>query len=162
MAPFAYTVNETLRLLLWYATERGLTTDYLTDNRDAIEDGLWTWLAGRHLSTLRLEVFDDATGNVVERVDLSFPDCSPAEENEETVGDGTTAPFEALEKELLNQVQDAGTLPETTRLRLVAVLDPDEEDRPPPPVASWTVDHVDSRTWQVSLDNHRTTTNGDQ
>jgi len=162
MAPFAYTVNETLRLLFRYATKRGLTTDYFTDNRNAIEDGLWTWLAGRHLATLHLEVFDDATGTVVERVDLSFTHCSPAEENEETVGDGITAPFEVLEKNLLNQVQDAGTPPETTRLRLVVVLDPDEEDRPPPHIASWTVTQVGSRTWQASLDNHRINTNGDQ
>lgn len=52
--------------------ERGLSLDYLTENRKIIEDGIFIWVTEQSLQSLVLEVFRDGTDIALERFDYLF------------------------------------------------------------------------------------------
>jgi len=134
---YSYAINETVSLLLKYANQRGLDTNYLTRNREVIEDGLWTWFAGRYVEKAVLEVVDPAADRVVERLDIPFSFTAPDEIDDETVEQLQEQAFESIHQDILDRVQELDAPPENAQYRLVVTLTENENGQAPPPVDGW-------------------------
>lgn len=52
--------------------ERGLSSDYIYENRNAIERGLFTWVSEQSLTRLVLEVFSDEREEALELFEFEF------------------------------------------------------------------------------------------
>jgi hypothetical protein len=65
-----YCANELCRVLMETVQVRGLSPDYLHTRMGLLLDGFRSWIVQRHLLGVILEVWDPATGAVVERYEL--------------------------------------------------------------------------------------------
>lgn len=137
-ASYNYATNQVVSILHKIANQRGLGTGYLTRHKDILEDGIYTWLCGRYLEAVHLEVYDPETDEVVERPDFEFVYTAPKEADEETVRQVQEQQFEALHREFLDAMSTLEAPPEGCRYRLVVSLIENEEGQEPPPVAGWS------------------------
>ena len=80
-----YITNTMFRMFLRIARACGLTPDYITSNREIIENGLFAWLAEATLLQAHLEVYFPGQGDALERWDFAFSYAS-------TPGAGTHEP----------------------------------------------------------------------
>lgn len=67
-----YVANEITRLFLDIVSQRGLSLDELTEQLDTITAGLRTWIAGHWLTHAVLELYDPATDELMQCVDLGL------------------------------------------------------------------------------------------
>lgn len=143
-----YATNQTISLLMKYANQRGLDTNYLTRNRDVLEDGLYTWLCSRHLDEVYLEVYNPNTDTVEERLDIGFQHEDPSIADNETARKLQEKEFEALHSSILEQVRRSEAPPDGCRYRVVVSFRETEEGEDPPDVDGWSptslrsVDHL--------------------
>ncbi len=66
-----YVVGGLLDLFRTFVDELGLTPDYFADVLGALEAGLHTWIEGRYLRTVYLEVYSP-NGSLVTRIDIDI------------------------------------------------------------------------------------------
>ena len=137
-AALNFVTNQTITMFLKYVNQRGLDTAYLTRNRDILEDGIWTWLAGRHLEKAVLEVYRDDDDTLVERLDLPFAYTKPDEVDAETAQQLQEQDFESFHEVVLEHVQDLDAPPEDCRCRVIVSLQDNEDGQAPLPVDGWT------------------------
>ena len=71
-ASTTYTVNMVFRALLEIARGRGLSSAYLTDRHESIEEGLYIWLSECSLLKVFFEVSLPHSDNALEVFELSF------------------------------------------------------------------------------------------
>ena len=71
-ASTTYTVNMVFRALLEIARGRGLSSAYLTDRHESIEEGLYIWLSENSLLKVHLEVSLTHSEKALERFELAF------------------------------------------------------------------------------------------
>jgi PAS domain-containing protein len=142
-----YVANEVFRVWLIILSQRGQNNAGLLQQREVINNGLFTWLATHHLKKAILEIFQPSSSEAVERWDMEFTYANPtiediADEDEvdevwKTYLDEIT-PFMARMKAL-----PAGTL-----YRVVVDLEDEVDGIPPPPVSGWeaatlrNIDHL--------------------
>lgn len=67
-----FVANTMFQVLFRIATGRGLSPDYITRNREVIENGLFTWLAEQTLQRAYLEVFLSGHSQAIERWEFEF------------------------------------------------------------------------------------------
>jgi hypothetical protein len=96
-----WVANELIRVLFDTVNARGLPLDYLQRKQADLTSDFRTWVAGRWLRELILEVYDPATDTLVEKyvLDLSY---DPAAEGEEV--------FTTRIEKLHEKLQKLGTL----------------------------------------------------
>ena len=67
-----YVANEIARLFLDIVSQRGLPMDYLHEPLQTILDGLRTWIAGHWLTNAVLEIYDPASDQLIQCIDLGL------------------------------------------------------------------------------------------
>ena len=67
-----YMVNTLFNVMFRIINARGLRPDYITANREIIENGFFTWLAEQTLESLHLEIISPDGSRALERWDVSF------------------------------------------------------------------------------------------
>ena len=67
-----YVANEIARLFLDIVSQRGLPMDYLHERLQTILDGLRTWIAGHWLTNAVLEIYDPASDQLIQCIDLGL------------------------------------------------------------------------------------------
>ena len=67
-----HVANEITRLFLDVVSQRGLPMDDLTEQLDTITAGLRTWIAGHWLTHAVLELYDPASDQLLQCVDLGL------------------------------------------------------------------------------------------
>jgi hypothetical protein len=107
-----YITNNVFNLLFRIINERGLTVDYINDNRKIIEDGLFTWVSEQSLNKLSLEVFQDGQEAALEKYNFDFRySADPTDQ-------AIPAPLKSLQ-ELSKTLKG---LPSNTKYRVVVSL----------------------------------------
>lgn len=117
-----YVTNTVMNSLFRIANERGLSSDYIYENRNAIERGLFTWVSEQSLKKLALEVFSEDRANAWELHEFEFKYViDPRMEAEQPPISATSAFFRTLKD-----------LPKGTKYRVIVNLTSDAS-----PVEGW-------------------------
>jgi hypothetical protein len=80
-----YVMNTVLQAFLRICSSRRLGPNYINENREILENGLFAWIVEQTLKTAYLEVFIDRQKEAMERWDFTFtyenrpekPSCKP-------------------------------------------------------------------------------------
>lgn len=67
-----FMVNTLFNLMFRITNARGLRPDYITANREIIENGFFIWLSEQTLESLHLEIISPDSSRALERWDVSF------------------------------------------------------------------------------------------
>lgn len=67
-----YIANTLFQLAFRIVNARGLKPDFITQNRNALEDGFFTWLAEQSLESVHVEVTSLTGSEALERWDVTF------------------------------------------------------------------------------------------
>ncbi len=126
-------VNEVQRVWLALVQARGLPNTYLTERRDLITNGLWTWLSMQHLNRAILEVYSEGSTGATERWDLVFDYAPP--------GSGLDADVRGEWKTYIDEIVAftgaLAELPPGSIYRVVVDLKPEVGGQPPAHVEGW-------------------------
>jgi len=113
-----YMSNSLFQLGFKITKERGLSPDYLVDNRDILERGFFTWLSEQSLLSLHVEIISPDGKKALERWDLKF--------------DYSAEPDMRVQKPPVEEVKEVSrrlrTLPEGVTYRIVVETKPDASD----------------------------------
>lgn len=78
-----WVANELARVLIEIVNLRGLPLDYVHQHLELFVASFRTWVTGRHLDGVYLEVYDEPSGALLERYDLGLNYDVPARSSEE-------------------------------------------------------------------------------
>lgn len=112
-----YVADKLLASLQLIVRESGLDPKKISDEWEALERGIATWLQTRHLERLVLEVYDPSTDALVGRWDFQI--------NYEQSGDGT---FTLDADQVKYSIKKAGQFPQKCSYRIVASTSPGRPD----------------------------------
>lgn len=129
-----YVANEIMRVFLIILDQRGLSNSKLISQKEAINNGLYTWIATRYLNTVICEVYLPSDPNKpIERWGLSFIYEEPKpDEKIDNPENAAHNQFKTYIEQIYELTMKLDTLPEGTEYRIVVNLDPDA-----PAVEGW-------------------------
>ena len=111
--PVTYVSNEVLNCLFRIIDKRGLSLSYLIDHKEALVDGLLTWISTRYLKKLIVEIY--ASDEVVERWDMCF-------EYSTIIPSSSESTFETNLRKLEEFLNGLPSLDSDLEYRVIAVL----------------------------------------
>lgn len=136
---YNFVVNETVTLLMQYVNNRGLDSNKLTEMRDKLEDALWTWLSSRHLSRVRIEVYESGSEKATECFDLEFDITRPEDLSEEEIERTQERKFDSYHEEVLEQLRELDAPGDECTYRLLVWLrSTNDVGEEPPTVDGWS------------------------
>jgi len=153
---YNFVVNETVTLLMQYVNNRGLDSSKLTTMREQLEDALWTWLSSRHLSRVRIEVYEPEANEATECFDLAFDIERPQDLSTAEIERIQERKFDSYHEEVLENLRELDAPPDDCTYRILVWLRPTNDvGEEPPTVDGW------SRTTARSTDHLEKTDLGD-
>lgn len=133
-----FVTNQSIKLLVNYVNNRGLDIEGISRSRESIERGLWAWFAGGHIESLALEVYDNNSGELIERFDLQYDYTEPGK-IEEIGKESVQRPiFEDYMSEMGEVLDRYEEPPEGAKYRILVSLKQNETGKKPPSVEGWS------------------------
>lgn len=155
---YTYAMNKSIQIMLNYINNRGLDATKFSRMRDTIEDGLWAWITGRHIRQMTIEVYDDDTGELVERFDLNYEITEPSDVSEDEKQDMQEKNFEDYNEEIMEALSEYDAPPEGVTYRILVGLKQNEAGQDPPDIDGWgtakpkNADHLDKQETGDAID----------
>jgi len=132
-----YVANEVIRVWIIILQQRGLGNEKLLQDKETINNGLFTWLLTHHLGQAVLEMYQEGATEATERWDMIFKYADPNKENvtdQEEVDDV----WKTYLDEVSEFMRKLNALPSGTTYRVVVNLKDAVEGYPPPEVPGWS------------------------
>ena len=134
-----YVANEVIRVWIIILQQRGLGNEKLLQDKETINNGLFTWLLTHHLERAVLEMYQEGATEAVERWDMIFKYADPNKENvtgQEEVDDVWKTYLDEVLEFIMRKLN---VLPSGTTYRVVVGLRDEVEGFPPPfEVSGWS------------------------
>ncbi len=111
-----YVANELLRVLQEVVQERGLELDYMHDHFELFTNSFRTWVTGRYLQSVVLEIWNANSDELVERYDLGL-------DYDTTDTGGGDERFNTYVEQLRNALRERPALSDDYRYRVVVQLE---------------------------------------
>lgn len=147
---YTYAMNKSIQIMLNYINSRGLNATKFSEMRETIEDGLWAWIAGRHIRRFTIEVYDDDSGDLVERFDLHYDITEPEDLSPKEKQDMQEKNFEDYNEEIMEALSKYDAPPDGVTYRILVGLEENEAGQDPPDIDGWDTappkddDHLDT------------------
>lgn len=135
---YSYAMNKSIEMMLNYIKHRGLNPDRFNRKREKIEDGLWMWIAGRHIKQFKIEVYEDEGDKLVERFDLHYEITDPDDLSPEERQDIQEKNFKAYHEEVMEAISQYDAPPENVTYRMLIRTEENEAGQDPPDVPGWS------------------------
>jgi len=117
-----YVANEVMRIFFIILDQRGLDNSKLLQQKEVINNGLYTWITTRHLKAAFLEIYHPEDPNkAVERWDLGFRYEEPKADIDPE--NSTERQFETYIEKIYEIQKKLDALPEGTEYRVVVNLE---------------------------------------
>lgn len=128
-----FATTESIMFLMDYIDHRGLGVGKLTEIREELEDAIWICLSSRTLTSIIIEVYDNETGDLVERFDLNYEIKSPDEltEQERREMQNPEEQFESYHEEITEALSEYDAPPAGCSYRVLLAVDGDVPDLGP-------------------------------
>ena len=118
-----YVANEVMRIFFIILDQRGLNNSKLLQQKEVINNGLYTWITTRHLKAAFLEIYHPEDQNkAVERWDFGFRYEEPKADIDPE--NSTERQFKTYIEKIYEIQQRLDALPEGTEYRVVVNLEP--------------------------------------
>jgi hypothetical protein len=128
-----FATTESIMFLMDYVDHRGLGVGKLTDIREELEDAIWICLSSRTLTSIIIEVYDNESGELVERFDLNYAVRSPEEmsDEERRQMENPEEEFESYHEEITEALSEYDAPPAGCSYRVLLAVDGDVPDLGP-------------------------------
>lgn len=128
-----FATTESIMFLMDYIDHRGLGVEKLTRIREELEDAVWVCLNSRTLEKIIVEVYDNDSGDLVERFDLNYkitqPEDLTTEQREEL--QSPEEAFESYHEEIIEALSQYDAPPAGCSYRILLDCDEDVPDLGP-------------------------------
>lgn len=132
-----YVATEIFRVWFIILQQRGLANTDLLQQKEILNNGLFTWLTTRHLKKAILEIYEPSSSEAVERWDMEFVYADPRVEDLNSE-DSVDEAWKTYLDEMTAFMARMNALPPGTEYRVVVDLEDEVDGNPPPSVAGWS------------------------
>lgn len=128
-----YATTHSIMYLMDYIDHRGLGVEKLTQLREELEDAIWICLSSRTLQKIIVEVYDNDSGDLVERFDLKYQVTEPEDltEDERRNMQSPEEAFESYHDEIVEALSEYDAPPAGCSYRVLLACDEDVPDLGP-------------------------------
>jgi len=125
-----FATTESIMFLMDYIDHRGLGVDKLTQLREQLEDAIWVCLSSRTLKSIIVEVYDNDTGDLVERFDLNYEIKSPKDLSDEEKRDmkNPEEKFDSYHEQITEALSEYDAPPAGCSYRILLAVEGDVPD----------------------------------
>lgn len=134
---YNYAVNKSIETMVKYLNQRGLDVSKLADQRELLERGIYAWMAGRHIKKIKVEVYNQSSGQLIERFDIGFEVQDPEDVSGQTEEKMKNKDFDYYWSEVQQAIADYDAPPEGADYRFLVTVGPNSDGQDPPDIEGW-------------------------